>query len=70
MSPEQPAEESEWRGALLTYVPAVALAFVVNWALGSHTDWAPRRALVASIVVGIALAIVLERVLLRRTGRR
>lgn len=49
MSPEQPAEGSEWRAALLTYVPAILVAFLVNWALTSHTAWAPRRALIASI---------------------
>ena len=68
MSPEDPAERGEWREALLTYLPAVALAFVLNWALVRHGGWAPRRALVTSIGAGIVLALLLQRWLHRRGG--
>jgi hypothetical protein len=63
-----PAERREWREALLTYGPAILLAFVLDWALATYGGWAPRRALLTSIGVGIAAALVLQW-LLNRRGR-
>lgn len=63
---EDPSEEhGEGREALLVFVPAVLVAFGVNWALESYAGWASRRALITSILVGIALALVLQRAVKR-----
>lgn len=64
-----PTEGGEWREALLTYGPAILLAFVLNWAFATQLGWTPRRALLTSIGVGIALALVLQRLLHRRDDR-
>lgn len=75
MSPDAPRpgrepEPHEWTDAALAFVPAILVAIVVRWALLSHTAFSERRALFASIGVGIAIGIVLERVIDRRRGRR
>ena len=63
---EDPSEEQgEGREALLVFVPAVLVAIAVNWALASFAGWASRRALITSIVVGILLALVLQRTVRR-----
>ena len=63
---EDPSEEAgEGREALLVFVPAVLVAFAVNWALESFAGWASRRALITSIVVGIVLALILQRTVRR-----
>jgi hypothetical protein len=66
--PVVPSEEGEWRDTLLTFAPAILVAFVLNWALVTRVGWTSRRALVASIVVGIVLALLLQRALARRRG--
>ena len=63
-----PPDRREWREALLTFGPAIVVAFVLEWALTTHGGWASRRALATSIVVGIALALVLQRLIQRRGG--
>jgi putative flippase GtrA len=50
----------------MTFVPAILVAFVLNWALVARAGWPERRALVASVVFGIVLALVLQRVIARR----
>ena len=63
MPPDRPpTERGEGRAALLTYGPAILLAFVLNWAFVAQLGWTPRRALLTSIGVGIALALLLQRV--------
>ena len=64
-----PSEEHETRDALLSFGPAVLVAFVLEWALRTNAGWPDRRALVTSILVGIALALVLQRALARRRER-
>jgi hypothetical protein len=69
MASDRPsAEGHELREALLTYGPAILVAFVLNWALTTQGAWAPRRALLTSIGVGIALALLLQWLLHRRRG--
>ena len=63
---DRPPEAGETREALLTFAPAILVAFVLNWALTAQRDWAPRRALGASIAVGIVVALLLQRALARR----
>ena len=65
---EPPRERPEWREALLTFGPAILIAIALKWALTTQGGWAPRRALWTSIVVGIVLALVLQR-LIQRRGR-
>ena len=64
--PTRPDESREVKDALLTYAPALLVAFVLNWTLTAQRGWASRQALVVSIVVGIVLAILLQRALARR----
>jgi hypothetical protein len=47
----------------------VLVAFVLEWALRTSAGWTDRRALVTSILVGIALALILQRALARRRSR-
>jgi hypothetical protein len=63
---DRPSEAHEGRDALMTFVPAILVAFVLNWALVARAGWPERRALVASVVFGIVLALVLQRVIARR----
>ena len=65
-SPPTRGEKRELRDALLTFAPAIAVAFVFRWALVTNAGWAPRRALVAGIGVGIVLALLLQRALRNR----
>lgn len=67
--PELPSEQGESRDALLTYVPAIVVAFVLDWALTTRSGWPERRALVTSVVVGIVVALLLQRSLARRPRR-
>jgi len=69
MSSGPTTERGEWRAALLTFAPAIAVAFALEWALTTLGGWTPRRALGTSIAVGIVLALVLQRLLQRRGGR-
>lgn len=64
--PLRPDESHELRDAALTYLPAILVAFVLNWALTEQRGWASRQALAASIGVGIVLALLLQRALARR----
>jgi predicted exporter len=50
----------------MTFAPAILVAFVLNWALVARAGWPERRALGASVVFGIVLALVLQRVIARR----
>ena len=68
--PEHPSDErTEWRAALLAYGPAVVVAFLLEMVLSDRLGWSGRRAMVTSILVGILLAVVLQRVLERRRRR-
>jgi hypothetical protein len=67
-TPKPPPEEGEWRDALLTFGPAVLVAFVLDWALTTRAGWPSRRALAASAVFGVVLALMLQRALARRRG--
>jgi hypothetical protein len=59
-------EKRELREAVLTFAPAVLVAFVLRWALVTNAGWTPRRALVWSIGVGIVVALLLQRAVRRR----
>jgi hypothetical protein len=67
--PRRPSEEHETRDAVLAFGPAVLVAFVLEWALRTNAGWSSRRALVTSILVGIALALIVQRALARRRDR-
>jgi uncharacterized membrane protein len=67
--PERPSESGEVRDTVLTFAPAILVAFVLNWALTAQRGWPSRRALVVSVVVGIVLALLLQRALARRARR-
>ncbi|GLC24671.1 hypothetical protein [Roseisolibacter agri] len=64
--PERPPESGETRDALLTFAPAILVAFVLNWTLTAQRGWPSRRALVVSVVVGIVVALLLQRAVARR----
>ena len=67
MPPAPPSRERrELLDALMTFAPAILAAFVLRWALVANAGWAPRRALIASIVLGIVVALVLQRAIARR----
>ena len=61
-----PAERRERRDAVLTFVPATLVAFLLRWALVTTAGWERRRAMLAAIAFGIVLALVLQRALARR----
>jgi hypothetical protein len=61
-----PGEKREFRDAALAFGPAVLAAFVLRWALVTNLGWAPGRALLVSIGVGIVLALLLQRALGRQ----
>jgi len=63
-----PQEKREVWDAVLTFAPAVAVALVLRWVLVANAGWAPRRALLASIGLGIVLALLLQRALRQREG--
>ena len=64
--PDRPPEQHERRDALLTFGPAVLVAFVLDWALVARAGWPERQALLTSVGVGIVLALLLQRALARR----
>jgi hypothetical protein len=64
--PERPSESGELRDALLTFAPAVLVAFVLDWTLTAQRGWPSRRALAVSVGVGIVVALLLQRALARR----
>jgi hypothetical protein len=64
--PPTDPERGEGREALLTYVPAVLAAFAIERALVLYQRWPTRRALVVGAVVGIVIALLLQRRLARR----
>ena len=51
-----PEERAEWRDAAVTFVPAIVLAFVLNWVFEANLGWTSRRSLLTSISIGIGLA--------------
>lgn len=61
-----PGERRELLDAAMTFAPAVLAAFVLRWALVANAGWAPNRALLASIALGIVVALVLQRAIARR----
>jgi hypothetical protein len=61
-------ERREVREMVLTFGPAVLVAFVLRWALVTNAGWDSRRASLAGIGVGIVLAVLVQRSL-RRHGR-
>lgn len=63
---KSPGERREWRDALLTFGPAIVVAFVLEWTLRTQWGWTPRQALWTSVAVGIGLALVLQRATRRR----
>lgn len=65
MPDDSSEEKAEIREALLVFVPAVLVAVVVNWALETFAGYASRRALITSILVGIVLALILQRAVKR-----
>jgi hypothetical protein len=64
-----PDERRELREAALTVVPAIALGVVMRWVLAAYAGWVPRRATLAGVGAGIALAVLVLRTL-RRPARR
>ena len=68
--PGREPEPHEWTDAAMTFVPAIVVAVVARYALLALTAFSERRALFASIGLGIAVGVVLERVIDRRRGRR
>ena len=65
---DESSERQEWRHALLVFGPAIAVAFLLERVLRTATDLTGRQALAASVLAGIVIAVVLERVL--RKGRK
>jgi hypothetical protein len=61
-----PQERSEWRDVLVTFVPAVLVAFALERALTTFWGWPSQRALWTGLAVGIVLALGLQRLLARR----
>lgn len=68
--PGREPEAHEWTDAALTFVPAILAAIVTRWALLSFADFPEQRAMLTAVGVGIAIGVVLERVIDRRRGRR
>jgi hypothetical protein len=63
-----PPERPELRDTLLTFGPAIVVAFVLEWSLVNSAGWSPRQALVTAIIVGIVIAVLVQRSLRRRGG--
>jgi CHASE2 domain-containing sensor protein len=61
-------ERRELREAALTIGPALVVALVLRWALVAHAGWIPRRAMLAGVGTGIALAVLVLRSLRRPRG--
>jgi hypothetical protein len=66
--PDDPSEAGETRDLLLTFVPAIVVAFAINMVLESN-GWSSRRALGVSIAVGIVLALILQQAVARARRR-
>ena len=66
---ERDPEQGEIRDAALTFVPAIVLAFALNWTLTNLRGWPDNKALLASIALGIVTALVLQRAIARGRGR-
>jgi hypothetical protein len=64
--PNESPERREARDAILTFVPAILVAFVLRWALVTNAGWESRRATLAAIGVGVVLALMLQRAIARR----
>lgn len=62
-----PEERAEWRDAAITFVPAVILAFGLNWVFESNLGWTSRRSLLTAISIGIASALIIQLVLKRKS---
>ena len=62
---ERDPEQGEVRDAALTFLPAIVLAFALNWTLTQLRGWPDNRALLASIALGIVTALVLQRAIAR-----
>ena len=67
--PEAAAERAEWRDAAITFVPAVVVAFVLNWVFEANLHWTSRRALLTSVGIGIGVALVIQQVVVRWARR-
>jgi putative flippase GtrA len=66
MTPTRPRPSgASARDALLTFGPAVLVAFVLDWALTTLRGWPDGRALAASAAVGIVVALLVQRSLAR-----
>ena len=61
-----PEERAEWREAAITFVPAILLAFVLNWVFEANMEWTSRRSLFTSIAIGIAFALIVQQVIKRK----
>ena len=57
--PDDNPEAGETRDMLLTFGPAIVVAFALNWIFVAW-GWPTRRALGTSIAVGIVLALILQ----------
>jgi hypothetical protein len=60
-----PDERRELREAALTFAPAVLVGVALRWVLVTYLDWTPRRAMLAGVGTGIALAVLVLRSLRR-----
>ena len=58
-------ERRDLREAALTFGSAILLAVVLRWALVAHAGWVPRRASLAGVGAGMALAVLVLRSLRR-----
>ncbi len=63
-----PPERPEWRDTLLTFGPAIVVAFVLEWSLNTIAGWPPRRALWTAVAVGIVIALLVQRAIRRSRG--
>lgn len=62
------AERAEWRDAAITFLPAVAAAFGLNFFFESQLGWTSRRSLLTAISIGIVLALILQQLVKRVRG--
>lgn len=67
--PPLPPAAGERLDTLLTFGPAILVAFVLDWVLTTQSGWSPRRALIASVATGIVLALLLQHAIARRRRR-
>lgn len=61
-----PEERAEWRDAAITFVPAIIVAFVLNFVFEATLGWTSRRSILTSIAIGIALALIIQRTITRK----